>query len=290
MQMSVGLEVSPEDQARIRDHLRTVVRDEAARGYRFLALPVASREPELSYAPLFLGGTGKATTFDPSLQIAARGEAPISTTGMNVATFAYNLTESGARLMKQSLEQRTLPIFVSYEGLKLVARIPSVTIRIHGNRSEFVREVQEHMVALPYLIGGMAVTRMCWFMPVTMDGFRNTYQHLKVEVDDGDFREADPDDDVGGLLEGMALRDAGGDHPSVILRAGPAARGGRRRGRGAGLLAAPRRRDGAGGDRHHLRQARRRPDRAPRQRHHRAGPDARGGAGGRSSPSTSTSR
>lgn len=218
MQLTVGLEVTQQDQKRIRNFLRDRIRRESRRGYRFLRRLVRLGEPILSYAPLFVGGTAEATTFDEDLQSSADGASPILNTGPNSASFSYSLTQSGARFMKQALEDGVLPVRIQYNNHMLVARIPAIKIRIHGDRREFMREVERNAVTRTFsqtvqhktIVGNTAMSSISTqkktiTFPPTLSLFRSTYQSLKIEIDDGDFRDADPDDNVAAELERLAF-------------------------------------------------------------------------------------
>lgn len=203
--MTVGLEVPQVDQQKIRAHLRAKIAAEAGRGYRFLGLPVRMAEPELSYAPLFLDGEATATTFGPDLQIAAQATSPALGSGTNAVSFSYQLTQDGARVIKQAMEQGSLPIVVQYTHLNLVARIPALTIRIHGERSEVLTEIRNQAVTRLFWGAGAWVPHLVWYMPPSLSTFKSTVQSLTIDIDDGDFREADPTDDLTAELEKMAM-------------------------------------------------------------------------------------
>ena len=218
MQLTVGLEVSQADQNKIRAFLRQKIRDESRRGYMFLGRRVRLEEPTLSYAPLYVGGVAEATTFDEELQIAANGECPILNTGVNAASFSYGLTQSGARFMKQALDSGAFPITVFYKKHMMVARIPAITIRIEGDRREFWEEVKSKAVTKTYTrqkrvstqVGGfkfvsVATQKKVVRIPPSFREFHETFHNLKVTIDDGDFRNADPSDDTAKMLEELAF-------------------------------------------------------------------------------------
>jgi len=206
LQMTVGLEISPADQQTIRTHLRAKIADEAASGYRFLGVPVRLAEPELSYPPLMIEGLALATSFGPDLAVAQQISSPALGNGVNAASFSWELGQSGARVLRQALDQGALPVQVRYDGLKIVGRIPAVTIRIHGERSDVVREVRQHAVQRNFqFAGGLIVQKLVWYPPPGLQTIRETIQSLTVEIDDSDFRDADPADNLSEELEKMAL-------------------------------------------------------------------------------------
>ncbi|UXU76514.1 MULTISPECIES: hypothetical protein [unclassified Paracoccus (in: a-proteobacteria)] len=206
LQMTVGLAISLAEQTRIRDHLRQRLAEEVDRGFRFLGMPVLPGEPELGYAPQFIGGTAVATTFGEELQIAAQGSCPIMSTGVNSASFSYQLTQSGARLLRQTMEEGVLPIQVRYQGLMMIARIPALTIRIRADRQEFLEQARQNAIMRRYVtLGGGIVLRPVWYPPPTLSSFRSSHHSLTVEIDDGDFRDADPSEDLTQELERMAM-------------------------------------------------------------------------------------
>lgn len=206
LQMTVGLEVAQADQNLIRAFLRQRLADELGRGFRFLGIVVRPGEPELGYAPLFLSGIATATTFGDELQIAAQGTCPILGNTFNSASFSYELTQSGARFMRQTMEQGALPIQVRYEKHMMIARIPAVTIRIHGDRREFLEEARQNAFMRDFMtVNGIFVNRLVYYAPPTLSSFRDTHHTLTIEIDDGDFRDADPSEDLTQELEKMAL-------------------------------------------------------------------------------------
>ncbi|MFT4150800.1 MAG: hypothetical protein QM656_11450 [Paracoccaceae bacterium] len=206
LSMTVGLEISQSDQQKIRSYLRGLLAQEQVHGYRFLGILVRPGEPVLSYPPHFVAGTASATTFDETLQITAQGQSPAMGSGVNSASFGYQLTQAGARVIRQAMEAGGLPVLVRYEGLKFVARIPALTIRIHGDRREFLSQTRSRAVRRQFTLhAGIVVVRWVWYPPPTLSVFRDEYQSLKIEIDDGDFRDADPSDDLSKKLEEMAM-------------------------------------------------------------------------------------
>jgi hypothetical protein len=209
--LSTQVAVTTEQEQKIRTHLRAMLNNELGRGYRFLRFPVLQAEPELSYPPLFTSGSVEFVTFnDTSLVPFSTGSKVPSLINTNLASFSQSLSQDGAELFRQAIEKGKFPAIINY-GLKFAARIPAITIRIHGDRGEFYQELknfvtQQHHTRTEYLWG--LVTYDYYYTTEEFRGisqFRNSFHSLTIEVDDADFRDADPSDDSKKKLEDMAF-------------------------------------------------------------------------------------
>jgi hypothetical protein len=206
MQLTVGLQISKADEAKILAFLGAQLTDEKAMGFRYLNIPVTITEPELGYPPFFVDGTASVNAFNDELQRAAVSSVEPAKSGVCPASFSYDLTQEGAALMLQSLRSDSLPVMARYEGMKFAARIPSLKITIAGDRSEIFKELHQRLVAAPFVIGGIHIMRKSYWNPPTLGDFRSTCHSLTVTIDDSDFRsDAAANDDTAKALEDMAL-------------------------------------------------------------------------------------
>ncbi len=212
--LSTQVAVSDEDEQKIRDYLRQMLNDERNRGYRFLNLFLTDVEPELGYPEVFTEGSVSFETFGPDMVPYSAGSKQPSLIGTNIASFSQTLDQNGAELFRQAVEKGKLPAIINYQ-LKVVAQIPAVSIHIHGDRSEFYRQVKEYVThtyvsSTDYSIFGYTWYRYryssSWQEFVGLQKFRDTFQSLKVDIDDKDFRESEASDDLTKKLEEMAFR------------------------------------------------------------------------------------
>jgi len=145
LSLSTKVAVSRQEEDKIRQHLRNMLNGELQRGFRFLLNPVLRAEPILSYPPVWTDGTLEFATFDSDMVRFSTGTKEPSLVGENIATFSQSLSQDGAELFRQSIEKGIVPSIVLYK-LHFLARIPAVSIRIHGNRRQFYEELKQHII------------------------------------------------------------------------------------------------------------------------------------------------
>jgi hypothetical protein len=209
--MSTQVAVSPADQEKIRTYLRGRLSDEVGRGFRFLGTLIASPEPELAYPPVWIDGSVELATVPTDMAPFSAGSKAPSLVGANVAVFAQNLTQDGAELMRQSLLHSRMPAIVNYT-LRYAARIPSIKIHIHGDKSAFYEEIKRHYEYVSWKKTDVDY----WFYSYqtyeeirrtvdTIDSWDSTFHSLTVTVDDTNFTDPASGGDLKQKLIDMAF-------------------------------------------------------------------------------------
>jgi hypothetical protein len=214
---SVELRLTQQEEDTVRAYLKDLINQGRHLWFaRFFRLDLEPAEPKITLPPEWVsgdvvlsiptpGGSSTVTTSKPSL---------IST---NVATLAGDLSQDSSELLRQSIIKGGLPMAVSYTDLTFVARIPAITVRIHGDRSAFLQETIKH-----YQIQHQQVERtevdlgiVDWTMErwtswtedhTTIDQLHQESQAITLSIDDADFR-TDPDSvAIRAKFEEMALK------------------------------------------------------------------------------------
>lgn len=179
---------------------------ELTRGLRFLMLPILRVEPVLGYPPVWTDGTVQFTTFGEEMVKVSAGSKKPSLVGENLATFSQSLNQDGAEFFRQSIEKGLVPAIVLYE-LNFLARIPAVTIHIHGNRRQFYEELKKHTIVTEvHKKDGKVVMRKVYPVIGSLKEFQSKFHSLTIDIDSGDFRDAAPGQDVTQKLEELAFR------------------------------------------------------------------------------------
>lgn len=217
MAASVELRLIPEEEATVRAYLKDLINQGRHLWFAtFFRLNAAPREPKITLPPEWVsgdvvlsmptpGGTSTVATSKPSL---------IST---NVVTLAGDLPQDASELLRQSILKGGLPMAVNYKDLTFVARIPAITIRIHGDRSAFLREtINKYQIEHKEVdrteidLGIIDFTFEHWRTwtesHTTVDQLHQESQAITLSIDDADFR-TDPDSvAIKAKFEEMALK------------------------------------------------------------------------------------
>lgn len=181
--------VSAQDEATIRAYLKQMV------GFN----------PKLSYPPAFVDGTVEFVTFSEDLVRFSTGSHQPSLIGSNLASFSQQFSQEGSEVFRQSVEQGVIPAIVNY-SLTYIARIPAVTIHIHGNRRDFYEELKTHTIITEIRKkNGRVVYKKVWPEIGSLKEFRDTFQSLVIDIDSGDFRDSQAGGDLTQELEKMAF-------------------------------------------------------------------------------------
>lgn len=205
LSLSTRVAVPPADEEKIRSHLRGLLGRELGAGLMFLLHPIQRSEPKLSYPPVFTEGSVELVTFGNEMVRFSAGSKEPSLVGENIASFSQALSQDGAELLRQSIEKGIVPALVDYK-LKFLARIPAVTIRIHGDRAQFYEELKTHTIVTQITQrNGRIVHRRTWPKIGSLREFQSKFHSLLIEIDDGDFRE-DTSAEASQKLEELAFR------------------------------------------------------------------------------------
>jgi hypothetical protein len=216
--LTTQVAITPEEEQKILTHLRAKLAAERANGSAFLrvnGIPVSAvpPEPEISYPPEFIGGTATFSLLGPDLVPHSYGAGNPSMIGTNLASFAADLPQDGAELLRQTLQKGNIPAIVEYKNLTFLARIPAVEITITGDRHEFFNEVVTHYFSshsqtttVDYWGWFHYTYTQYWSTSITtLDQFRSQFQSVTIEIDDRDFRSDPEATELRKSLEEMAL-------------------------------------------------------------------------------------
>jgi hypothetical protein len=206
LSLSTRVAVPAADEEKIRQHLRGLLNGELSGGRRFLLHPILRAEPKLSYPPVFTDGKVEFVTFGDDMVRFSAGSKQSSLVGENIASFAQSLSQDGAEFFRQSVEKGIVPSLILYE-LNFLARIPAVTIRIHGDRKQFYEELKQHTIVTEiHRRNGRVVSKKTWPEIGSLREFQSKFHSLTVDIDSGDFREEPPGQDTTQKLEELAFR------------------------------------------------------------------------------------
>lgn len=204
--LSTRVGVPKADEGKIRDHLRTLLNGELQKGRHFLLRPILRAEPKLSYPPVFTDGSVEISTFGDDMVRVSAGSKEPSLVGENLASFSQSLSQDGAEFFRQSIEKGLVPSIVLYK-LNFLARIPAVTIHIHGDRRQFYEELKQLCyITETHTRNGRVVSRKTWPEIGSLKEFMSKFHSLQIDIDSGDFREGNPDEDFTQKLEELAFR------------------------------------------------------------------------------------
>jgi hypothetical protein len=182
--------VSKEVEDKVRAFLKQKLEQERNRFFLFNL--VSQSEPELGYPPLWLEGTTEFRAVPEDMVIFSAGSSVPSLMGSNVASFATQLNQDGAELFRQSLEKGLITAGVWYK-LAFAARIPAITIRIHGDRGAFYNEVKNYVrkhwtwIEEHDFLGwtwSREEYHVSWDELSSISKFRNEFHALTIEIDD----------------------------------------------------------------------------------------------------------
>ena len=136
--------------------------------------------------------------------------------GTNVVTLSGDLSQDASELLRRSVLAGGLPMTATYQDLTYVARIPAITVEIHGDRSAFLSEtIKKYQVTHSQLnsttvdLGFIEWTRSYWSSWTenhsTLSEFSSETQTITMKVDAGDFRTSPEATAALAKFEEMAL-------------------------------------------------------------------------------------
>lgn len=214
---SVELRLTAEEEQRVRDHLTDLVnRPEHGFWLRFFRLGFAPGQVKLTLPAEWLSGDVRLTIPTPGgeTHVATSKPSLIST---NVATLAGDLSQDASELLRQAVLKGGLPMAVAYDDLTFAARIPSIKVRIHGDRSAFLSEqIKRYQITHSQL---QRTEIDYWFIHevreywtswtenhTDFNQFRTETQSITMEIDDSDFRTEPEYVAIRAKFEEMALK------------------------------------------------------------------------------------
>ena len=215
--VSVELGMTDEEAATIRDYIKSGRFADRRQWFRrfFRFGGGDAPEPKISLPPEWVGGTA-------ALQLPAPGGTSTLVTsrpsllGTNVVTLSGDLSQDASELLRRSVLAGGLPMTATYQDLTYVARIPAITVEIHGDRSAFLSEtIKKYQVTHSQLnsttvdLGFIEWTRSYWSSWTenhsTLSEFSSETQTITMKVDAGDFRTSPEATAALAKFEEMAL-------------------------------------------------------------------------------------
>ncbi|WP_309065912.1 hypothetical protein [Microbacterium sp.] len=197
LQLTTCLEVSQEDQQKIRQHIaggmgRAMV--PRLSGRRLTLMPAASLvggDISLSY-PTWVDGkvafhlfpSGGATFIK-----AMEGSEKPSLVSSNLASYTALLGQEGLRLIRNAVEEGWSPGTINYT-LSFVARIPNLKVHVWGESHDVYNEIKEHCTVVETYRSDGSTRTYRYPQVSSLTELRNLSSALHIEYDLGDFRTA----------------------------------------------------------------------------------------------------
>jgi hypothetical protein len=222
LNFTVECTVSDEDQAKIRDYLRGNALSGIAMpmiaGDGIVRLnwrPALTVEPVLAY-PTWVDGNVQfclPSALGPTFIKPGDNETHPSLTASNVASFTIGLGQEGVRLFRGAMDSGKLPAHVAYT-LQFAARIPGISIHIHGDTNDVYQELKDHATIVESS-GGVPVRT--YPQVSSLQQLRDMCGGLTVEFDENQIATAN-DAELTKKLEGLALDIAQGYLKSMFAQ------------------------------------------------------------------------
>lgn len=196
LQLTTSLEVSQEDQQKIRSYLAgdggRIPRPRLS-GKRILLMRAGAPggDIKLSY-PTWVDGTVAFHLFPSGGETfvkALEGSEKPSLVNSNLASYTALLGQEGLRLIRNAVEEGWSPGTINY-SVSFVARIPNLRVHVWGESHDVYNEIKEHCTVVEtYRSGGS--TRTYQFPQVSsLSEMRDISANLHIEYNQDDFRGA----------------------------------------------------------------------------------------------------
>jgi hypothetical protein len=215
---SVELRLTPAEEQTVRDHLRGLLEQQWHPWFlRLFGMEWgARREPVLTLPAEWISGVVTLSIPTPggASTVATSKPSLIST---NVATLAGDLGQDASELLRQAVLKGGLPMAVSYTDLTFVARIPSISVHIWGDRHAFMREQlkrfrEEHRqenvthIDAGFIDWTARDVRDSVEEHTTFEQFAEDHPEIHFEIDDADYRNDPQAAELRKSFEDMALK------------------------------------------------------------------------------------
>lgn len=213
---SIELGMTEDEEKLIRDYLKTLLTTPRYRWFNdFFRLGSAAAEPKLSLPPEWVDGTATLMTPTPGGTSTLATSRP-SLLSTNIVTLSGDLSQDASELMRKSVLSGGIPMTATYNDLTYVARIPAITVQIHGDRSAFLSEtikkyqITHSQVTTTHVDWGF----IDWYQSYwtswtenhkTINEFQNETQSITMKIDAGDFRTSPEATAAIAKFEEMAL-------------------------------------------------------------------------------------
>lgn len=197
LQLTTSLEVSQEDQQRIRTYI--------AGGMGQLSLPRLSGRRILLMRPAALAGgnikLSYPTWVDGKVAFhlfpsggatfvkAMEGSEKPSLVNSNLASYTALLGQEGLRLIRNAVEEGWSPGTINY-SVSFVARIPSLSVHVWGESHDVYNEIKEHCTIVETYRSGGSTSTYQFPQVSSLSELRDISTNLHIEYNLGDFRGA----------------------------------------------------------------------------------------------------
>lgn len=195
LQLTTSLEVSQEDQKRIRTYIAGGMGQRARpslNGKRILLLKVGAlggSDIKLTY-PTWVDGKvafhlfpSGGDTFVKALQ----GSEKPSLVNSNLASYTALLGQEGVRLIRNAIEDGWSPGTINY-SVSFVARIPSLHVHVWGESHDVYNEIKEHCTVVETYRNGNSTRTYSYPQVSSLSELRDISTNLHIEYNLGDFR------------------------------------------------------------------------------------------------------
>ena len=204
LQLTTSLEVSNEDQTRIRDYLsgglsnrfRPTLSGKRILLMRTAALGVSASEIKLAY-PTWVDGKVAFHLFPSGGETfikALEGSEKPSLVNSNLASYTALLGQEGLRLIRSAIESGWSPGTINY-SVSFVARIPSLSVHVWGESHDVYNEIKEHCTVVESYSSGSSTRTYRYPQVSSLQELRDISAQLHIEYNVGDFRGASADGD-----------------------------------------------------------------------------------------------
>jgi hypothetical protein len=197
LQLTTSLEVSQEDQQRIRSYIaggmgqRALPRLNGKRILLLKAAGLAGGDIKLSY-PTWVDGKVAFHLFPSGGETfvkALEGSEKPSLVNSNLASYTALLGQEGVRLIRNAIEDGWSPGTINY-SVSFVARIPSLHVHVWGESHDVYNEIKEHCTIVETYRNGSKTRTYKYPQVSSLSELRNISTNLHMEYNLGDFRGA----------------------------------------------------------------------------------------------------
>jgi hypothetical protein len=214
---SVELQLTAEEHDKIIAYLRTL-QDQSAFFFRVFGITAAPPEPKVALPPLFVDGSVTLIVPNPGGTTTALATSKPSLISTNVSTVSGDLSQDSSELIRQAVVKGGLPLTANYQ-LTFLARIPSIKVTIHGERTAFLTESINKYKAVNTIYHEFSYGwwwdyywwTLRWSEEYTttntsISSFQKEVQSVTLMIDDSEFRDDPESQKAKQEFESMAIK------------------------------------------------------------------------------------
>ncbi|MEU1973669.1 hypothetical protein ABZ477_18580 [Microbacterium sp. NPDC019599] len=197
LQLTTSLEVSQEDQKKIRAYIAGGMGQFAfprLNGKRILLMragALAGGDIKLTY-PTWVDGTVAFHLFPSggdTFVKALEGSSKPSLVNSNLASYTALLGQEGVRLIRNAIEDGWSPGTINY-SVSFVARIPNLKVHVWGESHDVYNEIKEHCTVTETYRNGNSTRTYRYPQVSSLSELRDISTNLHIEYNQEDFRAA----------------------------------------------------------------------------------------------------